>query len=113
MGRRVLLVDDAVSSGTAIERFATQLRSEGALVAGVFVAVDMRDVASSVTRTARALPIESIATYLHLLEAATELGVLDPSVHRLAVDALVNHWRDDDPRWSLLDRSPGVAQAKI
>ena len=44
MGRRVLLVDDAVSSGTAIETFASQLRSEGAIVVGVFVVVDMRDV---------------------------------------------------------------------
>jgi orotate phosphoribosyltransferase len=111
MGRRVLLVDDAVSSGTAIEKFATQLRSEGAIVVGVFVVVDMRDVATSVTRTAKALPIESIATYLQLLEAATDLGVLDPNVHRLAVDALVNHWRVDDPRWSLLDLGPAVAQA--
>ena len=110
-GRRVLLVDDAVSSGTAIETFASQLRSEGAIVVGVFVVVDMRDVTPSVTRTAKALPIESIATYLQLLDAATEHGVLDPSVHRLAVDALLNHWSDDDPRWLLLDRGPATAQA--
>jgi orotate phosphoribosyltransferase len=38
-----------------------------------------------------------------VLAAATEHGVLDPTVHDLAVDALVNHWSDDDPRWSLLD----------
>ncbi len=107
-GRRVLLVDDAVSSGTAIEAFASQLRHEGATIVGVFVVVDMRDVAASVTRTAKELPIESIATYLQLLAVATEHGVLDPTVHRLAVDALVNHWSDDDPRWSLLERRPGA-----
>jgi len=101
--RRVLLVDDAVSEGNAIEAFASQLRSEGATVVGVFVVVDMRDVAPSVTPAAAALPIESIATYLQVLATATELGVLDPNVHRLAVEALVNHWSDDDPRWSLLD----------
>ena len=101
-GRRVLLVDDAVSSGSAVEAFTEQLRAEGATVAGVFTLVDMRDVATSVSPTAAALPTESIATYIQVLQAATERGVLDPTVHRLAVDALVNMWSDDDPRWSLL-----------
>lgn len=101
-GRRVLLVDDAVSSGSAVEAFAGQLQKEGAILAGVFTLVDMRDVAASVSPVAAALPIESVATYLEVLDAATQLGVLDPSVHRLAVDALVNHWADDDPRWKLL-----------
>ena len=108
-GRRVLLVDDAVSSGTAVDEFAGQLRVEGATVVGVFVVVDMREVAASVTPTAAALPVESIATYLQVLAVATDLGVLEPAVHELAVDALVNHWRDDDPRWSLLDRRPSGA----
>jgi orotate phosphoribosyltransferase len=108
-GRRVLLVDDAVSSGTAVEAFAGQLRKEGATVIGVFTVVDMRDVATSVTPAAATLPIESVATYLQVLAAATEFGVLDPTVHQLAVDALVNHWSDDDPRWSLLERRPATA----
>ena len=38
------------------------------------------------------------------LAEATRLGVLDATTHRLAVDALVDHWDDDDPRWILLDR---------
>jgi orotate phosphoribosyltransferase len=104
-GRRVLLVDDAVSQGNAIEAFTKELRGEGATVVGVFVVVDMRDVADSVAPAAEALPIESITTYLQLLAAATEIGVLDPTTHDLAVDALVNHWSDDDPRWMLLERS--------
>ncbi|TCC48548.1 orotate phosphoribosyltransferase [Kribbella pittospori] len=108
-GRRVLLVDDAVSQGTAIEGFVSRLRAEGATVVGAFVMVDMRDVATSVTPTAAALPTESIATYLQVLSAATDLGVLDPTVHQLAVDALVNHWPDDDPRWTLLDQRPIAA----
>jgi orotate phosphoribosyltransferase len=111
-GRRVLLVDDAVSTGHAIETFASQLRSEGATVVGVFVLVDMRDVTASVNRVAKTIPIESIATYLQLLDAATEHGVLDPSVHQLAVDALLNHWSNDDPRWTLLDRGPVAVKAK-
>ncbi len=108
-GRRVLLVDDAVSSGSAVEAFTEQLRAEGAIVVGVFTLVDMRDVAASVSPTAAALPTESIATYLQVLDAATERGVLDPKVHRLAVDALVNMWSDDDPRWALLAQHPAAA----
>jgi orotate phosphoribosyltransferase len=101
-GLRVLLVDDAVSSGSAVEAFTNELQAEGATVAGVFTLVDMRDVAASVSPVAAALPTESIATYLQILDTATERGVLDPTVHQLAVDALVNMWSDDDPRWSLL-----------
>jgi len=104
-GRRVLLVDDAVSSGSALEAFANELQSEGANLVGVFTLVDMRDVATSVAPIAKTLPIESVATYLEVLTAATEHGVLDPATHQLAVDALVNHWSDDDPRWALLNRA--------
>jgi orotate phosphoribosyltransferase len=104
-GRRVLLVDDAVSSGTALEAFADELQSEGANLVGVFALVDMRDVATSVAPITETLPIESVATYLEVLSAAADGGVLDPTVHQLAVDALVNHWANDDPRWSLLDRA--------
>ena len=101
-GRRVLLVDDAVSSGTAVERFAAALAGAGAEVVGVFVLVDMREVANTVTSTAAALPTESVSTYLEVLSLATANGLLDPAVHELSVDALVNHWTDDDPRWKLL-----------
>jgi orotate phosphoribosyltransferase len=101
-GRRVLLVDDAVSSGKAVETFVDQLRRERATVAGVFCLIDMRDVADSVVPLARTLPLRAIGTYLDVLAAATQQGVLDPAVHDLAVDAITNHWKDDDPRWSLL-----------
>jgi orotate phosphoribosyltransferase len=101
-GRRVLLVDDAVSSGRAVERFAAALSREGAEVAGVFVLVDMREVADSVTSTAAALPTASISTYLQVLTIATANGLLDPAVHELSVDAIVNRWPDDDPRWARL-----------
>ncbi len=101
-GRRVLLVDDAVSSGASVERFTAALAGAGAEVVGVFVLVDMREVAQTVTSTAAALPTESVSTYLQVLELAKAGGVLDASVHALSVDAIVNRWTEDDPRWDLL-----------
>jgi orotate phosphoribosyltransferase len=101
-GRRVLLVDDAVSSGAAVERFTDSLIRAGAKVVGAFVLVDMRDVAESVTDVAAALPTESVSTYLEVLELATANGLLDPTVHALSVDAVVNRWAENDPRWDLL-----------
>jgi orotate phosphoribosyltransferase len=68
----------------------------------VFVLVDMRDVAESVTGVAATLPTDSVATYLQILELAKANGVLDADVHELSVDAIVNRWADDDPRWELL-----------
>jgi len=101
-GRRVLLVDDAVSSGSSVERFAASLAGAGAEVVGVFVLVDMRDVADTVSSVAAALPTESVSTYLQVLELAAASGVLDPAVHDLSVDAILNHWTEEDPRWDLL-----------
>jgi orotate phosphoribosyltransferase len=105
-GRRVLLVDDAVSSGTAVERFTAALSREGAEVAGVFVLVDMRDVAETVTSAAATLPTASVSTYLQVLCLATANGLLDPAVYELSVDAIQNRWSEDDPRW---DRLPMAA----
>jgi orotate phosphoribosyltransferase len=101
-GRRVLLVDDAVASGTAVERFTDALIREGAEVVGVFVLVDMREVAETVTSVAAALPTESVSTYLEVLDLAAAGGLLDATVRELSVDALVNRWSEDDPRWDLL-----------
>jgi orotate phosphoribosyltransferase len=98
----VLLVDDAVSSGSSVERFAAALAGAGAEVVRVFVLVDMRDVADSVSSVAALLPTEAVSTYLQVLDLATANGLIDPAVHDLTVDALLNHWTDDDPRWDLL-----------
>ena len=76
-GRRVLFVDDAVSSGSSVERFTASLIGQGADVIGVFVLVDMREVAESVNPVAAALPTESVATYLEVLDLATAHGLLD------------------------------------
>jgi orotate phosphoribosyltransferase len=100
--RRVLLVDDAISSGTSVERFTTSLTSVGAEVVAVFVLVDMRDVATTVSPVAAALPTGSVSTYLQVLDLATASGLLDPALKKLTVDAIVNRWTDDDPRWDLL-----------
>jgi orotate phosphoribosyltransferase len=105
-GRRVLLVDDAESSGASVEAFSAELASVGGEVAGVFVLVDMRDVAETVSEFAAALPMSSVTTYLGLLDLAMANDMLDAAVHDLTVDALVNHWTKDDPRWNLL---PGAA----
>jgi orotate phosphoribosyltransferase len=101
-GRRVLLVDDAVSSGTAVERFTAALAGVGAEVVGVFVLVDMREVADTVTSVAATLPTDSVSTYLEVLDLAAASGLLDRAVHELTVDAVVNRWADDDHRWDLL-----------
>src|SRR3954471_7453330 len=101
-GRRVLLVDDAVSSGSAVEKFTAALARVGAEVVGVFVLVDMREVAETVTSVAAALPTSSVSTYLQVLADAAANGVLDPAVHKLSVEAIVNRWTEDDPRWELL-----------
>jgi len=100
--RRVLLVDDAISSGSSVERFSGSLAGVGAEVVGVFVLVDMRAVAPTVSPAAAALPTESVSTYLEVLDLATTNGLLDPALHALTVDAIVNQWSDDDPRWDLL-----------
>jgi orotate phosphoribosyltransferase len=101
-GRRVLLVDDAISSGASVERFAVSLASVGAEVVGVFVLVDMRDVADTVSPMAAALPTDAVTTYLQVLELAAADGLLDPTLYKLTVDAMVNRWTDDDPRWDLM-----------
>jgi len=101
-GRRVLLVDDAVASGTSVERFTASLVGQGAEVVGVFVLVDMRDTAETVSSAAASLPTESVSTYLEVLDLATAGGTLDPTIHKLTVDAIMNHWTEDDPRWDLL-----------
>ena len=98
----MLLVDDAISSGTSVERFISSLAGVGAEVVGVFVLVDMRDVADTVSPVAAALRTESVSTYLRVLDLATASGLLDPILHKLTVDAIVNRWTDDDPRWDLL-----------
>jgi orotate phosphoribosyltransferase len=51
---------------------------------------------------AAALPTESVSTYLQALDLATGNGLLDPPLHKLTVDAMVNRWSDDDPRWNLM-----------
>jgi orotate phosphoribosyltransferase len=89
-----------------IERFAASLAGVGAEVVGVFVLVDMRDVADGVSPVAAALPTEWVSSYLEVLGLAAENSILDPAVHDLSVDAIVNHWTDDDPRW---DRLPIAA----
>jgi orotate phosphoribosyltransferase len=71
-------------------------------VVGVFVLVDMREVADTVSPVAAALPTQAVSTYLQVLDLAAANGLLDPTLHKLTVDAMVHRWSDDDPRWDLL-----------
>lgn len=109
-GRRVLLVDDAISTGTSVERFTNSLVGVGAEVAGVFVLVDMREVAPSVSRVAAALRTDAVSTYLQVLDLAAANGLLEPTLKKLTVDAIVNRWSDDDPRW---DDLPVTADGQL
>jgi orotate phosphoribosyltransferase len=104
-GKRVLLVDDAVASGSSVERFAASLARVGAEVVGVFVLVDMREIADTVAEIAAELPTESVATYLEVLDLASADGIIDPVLHDLSVDAIVNHWTANDPRWDLIPQA--------
>ena len=98
----MLLVDDAASSGPSLELFAGELADEGAELAGAFVLVDMRDVAEAVTAVACSVPTDAVSTYLHVLDLAAAGGILAATVHQLSVDALLNRWAEDDPRWDVL-----------
>jgi orotate phosphoribosyltransferase len=62
----------------------------------------MREVAAAVSPMAAALPTDAVGTYLQVLDLATANGLLDSTLHKLTVDAIVNQWTDDDPRWDLL-----------
>ena len=73
-GRRVLFVDDAVASGSSVERFTASLVGQGAEVIGVFVLVDMREVAESVTRRRRAPDGVGRPPTSTLLDIATAQG---------------------------------------
>jgi orotate phosphoribosyltransferase len=79
-GRRVLLVDDAISSARSVERFAASLAGVGAEVVGAFVLIAMRDVADTVSPAAVALPIDAVSTYLQVLDLATAGGLLDSAL---------------------------------
>ena len=46
--------------------------------------------------------MESVSTYLQVLDLAADNGLLEPAVHALSVDAIVNHWTANDARWDLL-----------
>ena len=68
----------------------------------MFVLVDMREVAHEVSSVAAALPTASVSTDLAILDLAAANGPLEPDVHELTVDAIVNRGSQDDPRWDLL-----------
>ena len=74
-GHRVMIVDDAIWTGSSLEQFSEALRSEQADVVCAFALIDMRELDASrwqETARRRIVPgnVESCGSYLELLEAA-------------------------------------------
>ena len=109
----MLLVDDAVSSGASVERFTAAFTGPGAHVVGVFVLVDMREVAGTVTSVAAALPTESVTPTSRSSPIAVAHGLLAPVVHHLSVDAIVNRWWATTPGGSSSPWRPDVFAALL
>jgi orotate phosphoribosyltransferase len=57
-----MLVDDAISTSSSVERLTNSLVGVGAEVAAVFVLVDMREVAPTVSPAAAALRTDAVST---------------------------------------------------
>ena len=90
--------------GRALQRCPGPVRAPR--VVGVFVIVDMRDIAEDGVQRGR-WPAHGVGgrTLPTSLPCAAAGGVLDPAVQRLTLDAIVNRWAEDDPRWRLLSRA--------
>ena len=101
-GRRVLLVDDAVSSGASLERFAAELADEGAELAGAFVARRHARRGGS-GGPVRLLGGDGVGQHVSA-RARPRRGSWHPRshLHELSVNAIVNRWAEDDPRWEAL-----------
>ena len=102
-GRRVLFVDDAVSSGSSVERFTASLVGQGAEVDRRVRArrhARGRGVGEPAwpprSRRSRSPPTWRSSTSPRRTASST------PTSTSSRVDALVNRWSDDDPRWELL-----------
>lgn len=79
-GRRVLLVDDVITSGKAIREVLPVLEGAGTTLAGIVVAVDRQERGtgelSAVDEVRRdlAVPVEAIVTFDHVIEYLAESG---------------------------------------
>lgn len=78
-GKRVLIVDDVITAGTAIREAMSIIRASGGIPAGIVVALDRQEIASeSDTRSAAqavseeaGIPVIAVATMADLLDFAS------------------------------------------
>ncbi|KAH8681446.1 phosphoribosyltransferase-like protein [Xylariales sp. PMI_506] len=84
-GRRVLIIDDVVSAGTAKREAIEKIRAQGGTVAGIIVAVDRQETLPDSTGSAIGLlrkeygfPIVAILNLEDIIRGLTESGVATP-----------------------------------
>ena len=93
-GRRVVLLEDTVSTGESVLAAAAALRAEGAELVRCVCIFTWGWQATAAAFTAAALPLVSLTTLPELLDAATTAGTLGTSQR-----ALIEAWVRDPQGW--------------
>jgi orotate phosphoribosyltransferase len=93
-GRRVVLLEDTISTGESALNAAAALRDEGADVTACVCIFTWGWRATQAAFDAANLPLRSLATLADLLNAAADGGDLTP-----AQRALVEQWAADPQGW--------------
>ncbi|MBD8637149.1 orotate phosphoribosyltransferase [Stenotrophomonas sp. 169] len=78
-GKRVLIVDDVITAGTAIREAMAIIRAAGGIPAGIVVALDRQEIASETDKRSAAqavaeeagIPVIAVATMADLLDFAS------------------------------------------
>jgi len=78
-GKRVLIVDDVITAGTAIREALAIIRAAGGIPAGIVVALDRQEIASEADHRSAAqavaeeagIPVIAVATLADLLDFAS------------------------------------------
>lgn len=93
-GKKVVLIDDLISTGGSVLGAVEAARKEGADVVGV-VAIFSYELASGVANFAQAgLSFKALTTYSQLIEAAVERG--DLTTEQITT---LQAWRQDPQSW--------------
>jgi orotate phosphoribosyltransferase len=110
VGRRAMIVDDAIWTGSSLDRFCAALQGERAEVVCAFAIVDMRQLAAGrwqETAARKIVPdvVEHCGTYLELLDAAQRADVLTERQLTLIKTFIFEGIARDDDRWNELDQA--------
>jgi orotate phosphoribosyltransferase len=97
-GKRVVLLEDTISTGGSVLEAAAALRAEGSRLLRCVCIFTWGWEATAGAFAAAGLPLESLATLPALLEVAAEIGDLPP-----AQRALVEGWVADPQGWSAMN----------